>query len=71
MGINSVPTSLTGVSSKAQNIRPEIRQQAQKLAQKQILDRILAGETFNPEQRATAEREAYQSIVSALLEGKG
>jgi hypothetical protein len=70
MGINSVPTSLTGLSAKVQKIPQEMRQRAQRAAHEQVCQRVLAGEQLSFAQRETAEREAYQSLVMAMLEGK-
>ena len=70
MGINSVPTALQGLTAKARRIPPEIQQQSMRDAQEQASNRILAGERLTPEQRTTAERETYQTLVSAWLAGQ-
>jgi hypothetical protein len=70
MGINSVPTALNGLTAKARRIPQEIQHQAMRDAQAQVSRRILAGEKLTPEQRSTAERETYQALVSAMLEGQ-
>jgi Spy/CpxP family protein refolding chaperone len=70
MGINSVPSALTGLTAKARRITPELQQQAMREAQEQVSGRILAGERLTPEQRATAERETYHTRVNALLAGQ-
>ncbi len=70
MGINSVPTSLAGLSAKVQKIPQEMRQRAQRAAHEQVFQRVMAGEQLSFAQRETAEREAYQSLVIAMLEGK-
>ena len=67
MGINSVPTALNGLTAKARRIPQELQQQAMRDAQAQVSRRILAGEKLTPEQRSTAEREAYHTLVMSLL----
>jgi len=67
MGINSVPTALNGLTAKARRIPQEVQQQAMRDAQAQVSRRILAGEKLTPEQRSTAERETYQTLVMSLL----
>ena len=67
MGINSVPTTLNGLTAKARRIPQEVQQQAMRDAQAQVSRRILAGEKLTPEQRSTAERETYQTLVMSLL----
>jgi hypothetical protein len=67
MGINSVPTALNGLTAKARRIPQELQQQAMRDAQDQVSRRILAGEKLTPEQRSTAERETYQTLVMSLL----
>jgi hypothetical protein len=69
MGINSVPSALQGLTAKAMRVPPEIQQQALRDAQEQVSNRILAGEKLTPEQRTTAERETYQTLVGAWLAG--
>jgi hypothetical protein len=70
MGINNVPTALNGLTAKARLIPQEVQHQAMREAQDQVSRRVVAGERLTPEQRTTAEREAYQTIVSSMLEGK-
>ena len=70
MGINSVPTSLTGLSAKTRKIPQEMRQRAQRAAHEQVCQRVLAGEQLSFAERETAEREAYQSLLIAMLDGK-
>jgi len=67
MGINSVPTALNGLTATARRIPQELQQQAMRDAQDQVSRRILAGEKLTPEQRSTAERETYQTLVMSLL----
>lgn len=70
MGINNVPTALNGLTAKARRIPQEVQHQAMREAQDQVSRRVVAGEKLTPEQRTTAERETYQTIVSSMLEGK-
>ncbi len=70
MGINNVPTALNGLTAKVRRIPQEVQHQAMRDAQLQVSRRILAGEKLTPEQRTTAEREAYQSLLIVWLDGQ-
>ena len=70
MGINNVPTALNGLTAKVRRIPQEVQHQVMRDAQLQVSRRIVAGEKLTPEQRASAEREAYQTLAIAWLDSQ-